>query len=210
MKNMKKFQEIVLIILILCCVIVFISAKKKKFEVKEVSTKKMKIAMIIAKDGFRDEEYLHPKEVFVKSNFEVDTYSSSTGDAKGMLGATVKVDKTIDQLKVENYDAIVFVGGVGSSEYWDNPVAHKIAQEAVKQNKVLAAICIAPVTLAKAGVLKDKNATVYFSESGQLKKYNANYTAKDVEVDGNIVTAAGPHAAKQFGETIKKLLLKSK
>jgi protease I len=170
----------------------------------------MKIAMIIAKDGFRDEEYLHPKEVFVKSNFEVDTYSSSTGAAKGMLGATVKVDKTIDQLKVENYDAIIFVGGVGSSEYWDNPVAHKIAQEAVKQNKVLAAICIAPVTLAKAGVLKDKNATVYFSESSQLKKYNANYTAKDVEVDGNIVTAAGPHAAKQFGETIKKLLLKSK
>ena len=148
--------------------------------------------------------------MFVKSNFEVDTYSSSTGTAKGMLGATVKVDKTIDQLKVEDYDAIVFVGGVGSSEYWDNPVTHKIAQEAVKQNKVLAAICIAPVTLAKAGVLKDKNATVYSSESGQLKKYNANYTAKDVEVDGNIVTAAGPHAAKQFGETIKKLLLKSK
>jgi protease I len=153
---------------------------------------------------------LQPKDVFVKSNFEVDTYSSSTGAAKGMLGATVKVDKTIDQLKVENYDAIIFVGGVGSSEYWENPVAHKIAQEAVKQNKVLAAICIAPVTLAKAGVLKDKNATVYFSESSQLKKYNANYTAKDVEVDGNIVTAAGPHAAKQFGETIKKLLLKSK
>jgi protease I len=169
--------------------------------------KKMKIAMIIAKDGFRDEEYLQPKDVFVKSNFEVDTYSSSTGIAKGMLGATVKVDKTIDQLKVEDYYAIVFVGGVGSSEYWDNPVAHKIVQEAVKQNKVLAAICIAPVTLAKAGVLKGKNATVYPSESGQLKKYNVNYTAKDVEVDGKIVTAAGPHAAKQFAETIKNLLL---
>jgi len=170
----------------------------------------MKIAMIIAKDGFRDEEYLQPKDVFVRSNFEVYTYSSSTGIAKGMLGATVKVDKIIDQLKVEDYDAIVFVGGVGSSEYWDNPVAHKIAQEAVKQNKVLAAICIAPVTLAKAGVLKGKNATVYPSESGQLKEYNVNYTAKDVEVDGKIVTAAGPHAAKQFAETIKNLLLKVK
>jgi len=168
----------------------------------------MKIAMIIAKDGFRDEEYLQPKDVFIKSNFEVDTYSSSSGIAKGMLGATVKVDKTIDQLKVENYDAIVFVGGIGSSEYWDNTVAHKIAQEAVKQNKVLAAICIAPVTLAKAGVLKNKNATVFSSESSQLKKYGVNYTAKDVEVDGKIVTAAGPHAAKQFAETIKNLLLK--
>lgn len=206
---MKKFKQIILLLLIFLCILPIFSAKKKKFVSQEV-TKKMKIAMIIAKDGFRDEEYLQPKDVFVRSNFEVDTYSSSTGIAKGMLGATVKVDKIIDQLKVEDYDAIVFVGGVGSSEYWDNPVAHKIAQEAVKQNKVLAAICIAPVTLAKAGILKGKNATVYPSESGQLKEYNVNYTAKDVEVDGKIVTAAGPHATKQFAETIKNLLLKGK
>ena len=204
---MKKFPYIMFILFIFCCCFTFISAKKKKIVFKE-EHKKMKIAMIIAKDGFRDEEYLQPKDVFIKSNFEVDTYSSSAGIAKGMLGATVKVDKTIDQLKVENYDAIVFVGGIGSSEYWDNTVAHKIAQEAVKQNKVLAAICIAPVTLAKAGVLKNKNATVFSSESSQLKKYGVNYTAKDVEVDGKIVTAAGPHAAKQFAETIKNLLLK--
>ena len=207
---MKKLQYIVISVLLgvllVCCCFTFIAQKKKKFIQQEVS-KKMKIAMIIAKDGFRDEEYLQPKDVFVKSNFEVDTYSSSTGTAKGMLGATVKVEKTIDQLKVDEYDAVIFVGGVGSAEYWDNPLAHRIAQEAIKQNKLLAAICIAPVTLAKAGVLKGKNATVFPSEAGQLKKYGANYTAKDVEVDGKIVTASGPSAAKQFAETIKNLLL---
>lgn len=168
----------------------------------------MNIAMIIAKDGFRDEEYSQPKEIFINAGFKVDTFSSSLGTAKGMLGMTTKVDKLIDELKVDDYDAIVFVGGVGSSEYWDNPVAHKIAREATAKNKVLAAICIAPVTLAKAGVLKGKKATVYPSEENQLKQLGANYTKKDVEVDGNIVTASGPYAARQFGEKIKEILLK--
>ncbi|MFN3550600.1 MAG: DJ-1/PfpI family protein [Endomicrobiia bacterium] len=168
----------------------------------------MKIAMIIAKNNFRDEEYLHPKEIFVKSGFEVHTFSSSQGTAKGMLGATVEVDKTIEEVKVENYDAIIFVGGFGSTEYFENKLAHKIAQDAVKQNKVLAAICIAPVILAKAGVLKGKKATVFSSEAEKIKSYEVNYTAKDVEVDGKIVTAAGPFAAKLFAEKIKELLLK--
>ncbi len=205
MKKLRyMFTSVLLSVLLVCCSFTLITQKKKKFI--QIS-KKMKIAMIIAKDGFRDEEYFQPKDVFVKTNFEVDTYSSSTGTAKGMLGATVKVEKTIDQLKVDEYDAVIFVGGMGSAEYWDNPLAHKIAQETIKQNKLLAAICIAPVTLAKAGVLKGKNATVFPSEAGQLKKYGANYTAKDVEVDGKIVTASGPSAAKQFAETIKNLLL---
>ncbi|MCX7716235.1 MAG: DJ-1/PfpI family protein [Endomicrobia bacterium] len=166
----------------------------------------MKIAMIIAKDGFRDEEYLQPKEVLTKAGIEVDTYSSSTGVARGMLGAKVEVKKDINELKVDTYDGIIFVGGVGSSEYWDNKLAHKIAQETVKQNKLLAAICIAPVTLARAGVLKGKKATVFPSEKEQLQNYGAIYTGKDVEVDGKIITAAGPHAAKQFGEKVKDLI----
>ncbi|MCS7231390.1 MAG: DJ-1/PfpI family protein [Elusimicrobiota bacterium] len=168
----------------------------------------MKIAMIIAKNNFRDEEYLQPKEVFIKAGFIVETFSSSLGTAKGMLGATLKVDKVLSELKVEEYDAVVFVGGVGSSEYWDNSLAHKIAQEAISKNKVIAAICIAPVTLAKAGILKGKKATVYHTEAYQLKQLGADYIESNVVVDGKIITASGPHAAKEFGEKIKEVLLK--
>jgi len=200
----------ILILLLISTILISANIKEKPKVIKKEVRKTMKIAMIVAKNNFRDEEYLHPKEIFVKSGFEVETFSSSTGIAKGMLGATIKVDKKIDELKVEDYDAIVFVGGTGSTEYWDNELAHKIANEAVKQNKVLAAICIAPVTLAKAGVLKGKKATVFSSEIEQLKSCGANYTGKNVEVDGKIVTASGPHAAKEFGEKIKELLLKNK
>jgi protease I len=198
----------ILILLLISTVLISANIKEKPKVIKKEVKKTMKIAMIVAKNNFRDEEYLHPKEIFVKSGFEVETFSSSTGIAKGMLGATIKVDKKIDELKVEDYDAIVFVGGVGATEYWENKLAHKIANETVKQNKVLAAICIAPVTLAKAGVLKGKKATVFSSEIEQLKSYGANYTGENIEVDGKIVTASGPHAAKEFGEKIKGLLLK--
>ena len=82
----------------------------------------------------------------------------------------------------------------------------------VKQNKVLAAICISPIILTKAGVLKGKKATVWSSpldkswikvlqESGQ-----AIYQEEDVVVDGKIITANGPAAAGRFGQAIVEVL----
>lgn len=165
-----------------------------------------KVIMIIAKDGFRDEEYLQPKEILTSGGINITTASSSKGSAKGMLGATANVDITINEIDVKNYNAVIFVGGTGSSEYWDNKQAHKIAQETIAQNKLLAAICIAPVTLARAGLLKNKKATVFSSEADELKKCGANYTGKDVEIDGIIITASGPQAAKEFGKRILELL----
>ena len=57
---------------------------------------------------------------------------------------------------MEDYDAVIFVGGPGSSEYWDDPKAHSIAEETVAADKIPGAICIA--SLAKSGVLKGKKA----------------------------------------------------
>ncbi|GAJ17159.1 unnamed protein product, partial [marine sediment metagenome] len=70
------------------------------------------------------------------------------------------------------------------------------------------AICIAPVTLANAGILDKKKATVFRSEVKAIKRKGAIYTGKVVEVDGNIITAEGPQAAEEFGKTIINLLLK--
>ncbi|MCM8779610.1 MAG: DJ-1/PfpI family protein [Candidatus Omnitrophica bacterium] len=165
-----------------------------------------KAVMVVAQNGFRDEELLEPKKVLEDGGIKVIIASRSTKPAKGMLGAVVKPDISLEQISVNEFDAVIFVGGSGSSEYWDNSQAHKIAQEAMAQGKVLAAICIAPVTLAKAGLLRGKKATVWASEAGQLKAYGAFYTANAVEQDGKIVTANGPSAAREFGETIAKML----
>lgn len=166
----------------------------------EASTNKI-LAIIAGKD-FRDEELLVPKEIFKKSGFKLVVASSSLSTARGMLGAEVTPDILLEAVDVDDYDAIVFIGGIGASEYWNNPFAHKLAQDADKKNKVLAAICFAPVTLANAGVLSKKKATVWASEANKLIQVGAVYTASAVEIDGNIITANSPSAAPEFAWAI--------
>ncbi len=173
----------------------------------EEKIKGKKVVMIIASRNFRDEELQIPKNILEKEGVEVKIASSSRDVATGMLGATVKPDLLINEIKVKEYEAIIFVGGTGASSYWNDPVAHFIAQEAIKESKILCAICIAPVTLANAGVLKGKKATVWPTEQHRLKAKGALYTGKKVEVDGNIITASGPQAAEEFGKTIVKALI---
>jgi len=163
--------------------------------------------VVVAKVNFRDEELLEPKEILEKNNVVVRIASTSPGEITGMLGAKVKADILIKDINVQEFDAIVFVGGTGASQYWNDPVAHKLIQDALRNEKIVAAICIAPVTLANSGILKGKRATVWSSESGQLKANGAVYTAGNVETDGNIITAAGPFAAREFGEELAKLIL---
>lgn len=165
-----------------------------------------KVAMIIASGDFRDEELLEPKEALERSGIEVKIVSTTLNQVKGMLGEKVKPDLLISDVKIKDFDAIVFVGGLGASQYWDDPVAHKLAQEASQTNRIVGAICIAPVTLAKAGILAGKRATVFSSEAGQLKANGANYTGRAVEKDVNIITANGPSAAREFGEELVKAL----
>jgi len=161
-----------------------------------------KILMIIASQNFRDEELFKPRELFIKEGIEVILASSSLEASRGMLGGIAKPDILIGEVKVGDFEAIIFVGGIGASEYWNNPITHKIAKEAVSLNKLICAICIAPVTLANAGILDEKKATVFRSEVNSIKKKGAIYTGKAVEVDGNIITAEGPQAATEFGQTI--------
>lgn len=159
---------------------------------------KKKALMIIANKDFRDEEFLEPKTILENNGLKVVVASSSTNQAKGLLGSEYKPDITLSDVNTQDYSIIVFVGGPGSSEYWGNERAHNIATEAVSSGKVLGAICIAPVTLANAGLLKGKRATVFHTQANALISKGANYTGKDVEKDDLIITANGPGAAKKF------------
>lgn len=170
------------------------------------TAKGKKVVMIIARSNFRDEELLKPKEVLEKNGVAVTVASSSLKEATGMLGVKVKPDILFTNINIGDYDSVIFIGGTGASEYWDNPTAHKIANSANNAGKIVGAICIAPVTLAKAGLLKDKKATTYSSTVNDIKACGAKYSGADVERDGNIITASGPTAAEKFGEAIVKAL----
>jgi len=165
-----------------------------------------RILMIIAPEGFRDEELQIPKRAFERAGYEVVIASSTLGTARGMLGAKVKPQILLKDVKVKDYDAVVFVGGVGAQYYFNHREALRIAQEAASQGKVLGAICLAPGILARAGVLKGKRATVWRSEAKTLKEKGAIYTGQQVEVDGKVITGNGPTAAPLFASKILEAL----
>lgn len=166
-----------------------------------------RVLLIIASSNFRDEEYSTPRQVLESKGAKITVASSKDAPFVGMLKKeTVKPDILLDKVKAEDYDAVVFIGGVGAKEYFANQTAHKLTQEAVKKNKILAAICVAPSILANAGVLSGKKATAFQSEVQNLKAKGVNYTGSPVEVDGKIITANGPDATAEFALKIVELL----
>lgn len=177
----------------------------------EKSLNNKKIAMIIAFQDFRDEEFFIPRSIFLAEGAEVKIASSKKGKAIGSYGGVINVDLILGELKVGDFDGIVFVGGSGAAKYISDEKCHQIAQNAVSQDKVLGAICIAPAILARAGVLKDKKATVWQSNLDKsavkvLEQEGAIHQKGPVVIDGKIITAVGPQAARKFGETIVRIL----
>jgi protease I len=166
------------------------------------------VVMIIAPENFRDEELLHTKEILESHDINVTVASKGVSKSKGSLGATVDVDKDIIDVKVNEYDAVVFVGGPGTHVYFNNETALGIARDFYESQKITAAICIAPVILANAGVLDGKKATVFPSGKDDIMAKGADYTGEQVTQDGKVITGNGPAAAKEFGKLIAKELSK--
>jgi protease I len=90
----------------------------------------------------------------------------------------------------------------------DNEKVRKIFSDFYLQSKPIAAICISPVILAHAGLLKGKKATVWPDGKDELVKNGAIYTGNPIEIDSGIITANGPLAAKEYGKAILKLISK--
>jgi putative intracellular protease/amidase len=171
--------------------------------VQPTPTVTVKRALLIIFDQFEELEYGEPRAVLEKQGINISVASSGTRSVAGSLGKKVQPDVALSEVYTADYDAVVFIGGYSYDE--SNVEAIRIAQEAVAQNKIVAAICIAPITLAKAGVLKDKRATSSMSFA-TLKAAGAVYTSESVVRDGNLITGNGPAASRKFGEAIAAAL----
>jgi protease I len=165
--------------------------------------------MVIAPENFRDEELFEPKTVFEEAGAVVHIASRSLGRAKGMLGGTVKPDLLLSDALADNYSAIVVVGGSGSPDFlWHDETLHRLLREADEQKKIIGAICLAGVALARAGLLQGRKATIYKTKD-TLREYEragVKYVSRDIVSDDRFITASGPRVAKEFGEAIVETL----
>lgn len=164
------------------------------------------IAIFIAFQGFRDEEYIEPKKALEAAGHKVTTVSTAKGEARGKFRLTAQVDKTIDEVRAEDYDALALVGGPGALEHLDDPKVHALFRRAAELGKVYGAICISPVVLAHAGLLKGRTVTCFPDGADEVRKGGGKYTGAELEIDGKLITASGPVPAKRYGQAIAEAL----
>jgi protease I len=169
----------------------------------------MKVVIAIAPEKYRDEELAAPVAALNKAGIAFDIASTRPGTCTGMLGGKIIAGISFDDIDPKNYNGLIIIGGSGCQEHlWEDDLLVRLAIYFHETGKVVAAICLAPVILAKAGILKQKKATVYDSSTAvlEMKKGKAILVGKPVVTDSRIITANGPFAAKEFAAAVVKEL----
>jgi protease I len=169
-------------------------------------SQQLKVIMIRAPQYYCDEELFHIRAALAKKNIGLVVASTTTAEALGeRLGVKIKPDITIHEVDIKEFVGIVIGSGTGCKEsLWQNENLREIVKLAYAQNKFVAAGCNAPVVLARAGILKERRATVFSNNENimELKNAAAVYKNEPVVVDGNIITSRDLMALKDFVEAI--------
>ena len=167
-----------------------------------------KILMIVAQKGFRDEELLVPKEVLETEGHTVKIASMTRGKASGAKGLVIDPHMAVYEANPEFFDAIIIVGGPGAHALAEREEVLELVRQMNGKGRVVAAICVGPLTLANAGVLAGKEATVFPDRESirRLRDSGASYRTGPVVQDGNVITADGPHSAGEFGRAVADAL----
>jgi protease I len=169
----------------------------------------MKILITIAPDKFRDEELAEPRAALDKAGIGYDIASTRRGLCTGMLGAKVTATLSFEEVDPKKYDGLLIVGGSGAQTHlWEDEVLVEMVKFFRKSAKPVAAICLAPVVLANAGVLKGRKSTYFNNPKSffEMKKGGAVLVDKPVVNDDRIITANGPGAAKEFADMFVTVL----
>lgn len=153
--------------------------------------------LIMATNGFEQSELKVPLERLRDAGATVEVAAPRAGEIRGWAeknwGDTVPVDKTLDQVRVEDYDALVLPGGVINPDTLrTQPRAVEIVREFMSANKTVAAICHGPWMLAEADVLSGRRITSYKSVRTDMINAGAEWTDEEVVVDNGLVTSRSP------------------
>jgi protease I len=159
-------------------------------------------AFIIPPENFGDEELYALLTAFNEARINRIVASTRTGVLLGATGRTIDATILVNQLNLDELDALIFIGGPGSRLFFNDPLILDLVRTAVVKRKIVAATDIAPGILANAGVLPGYRVTAYIDQREMLTIAGAVYTGAPVEKDRIIITGTGPAAAIPFATTV--------
>lgn len=199
--------------------------------VKDKTVLKGKKIAVLAADGFEEIELTGPVWYFRELGAQVDIVSPKYNPAPARYGLSspemakthvmaiqylqpvgwIKFDRTADQIKVSDYDAVFIPGGAWNPDNlrYDKDVI-KFIQDFNKSGKLIAAICHAPVVLASADILKGRKLTGYWNIQIDLKNAGGIVSDQPVVVDANIITSRHPIDVADFSKAVESWLVKKK
>ena len=166
----------------------------------------MKILLLCAK-AFETMEFSVFVDVmgWARDDFQCDVEVETCGlnnIVTSTFGIPITVDRLIDDIRPEEYDALAIPGGFEEYGFYDEAYDEKtlkLIREFDSLNKPIATVCVAAFSLAKSGVLKGRNATTYHLRGGykqkELAEFGVNVINEPIVVDRNIITSYCPQTA---------------
>lgn len=135
---------------------------------------------------------------------------------RSTFNVPIVVDKLIDDIAVDDYDALAIPGGFKEygfrEEAFDEKFLNLIRAFDAK-GKIIASVCVAALALGKSGVLTGRRGTTYHLEDGvrlkELECYGVNVVREPVVVDNNIITSYCPETAVKVAFHLLEMLTSS-
>jgi protease I len=182
--------------------------------IDDIRTKR--VVLIVASKYFDDTEYFGAGEKLQTVGIQPVIASLVTGEVKGIERNTIIATMLVKDIKADDYDAFVFIGGSGAREYFSNRDVLNLVRLANEKKKILAAIGTAPAVFASADIVKGRNVTSSTAQRRKLLLAGAEWKNSSIEINGNMITASGPEAdrlevgssesAQRFGTAILSML----
>lgn len=176
----------------------------------------MKTLILLAK-GFEMMEFSPFIDImgWAKNDFGYDTHTVTCGFQKIVTSAfniRVVVDILIDDINVDNYNALAIPGGFEEFGFYEEAYNEKFL-EIIKsfniQKKPIATVCVGALPVGKSGVLQNRKATTYHLNKGnrqeQLKDFGVTLINQPIVVDENIITSYCPETAPEVAFKLLEL-----
>jgi len=165
-----------------------------------------KVLMVVAQTDFDATEFETTRKVLESRGIQVKVASAALATARGTTGLMVRPDVGLDDIKTWEYDAVVFVGGLGARHLFEHEKATQLAKDCAY--KLLGGLGLGVGVLANGGVVKGKRVTADASVASLLRQKEATFTAQPLEVDEKLVRAASGRCAEHLGNALLRALQK--